>query len=82
MFEKINQLTEKRKLIESQLDALKNENNSLRNSKDVELMSTEQLKERIASLEQRLSSANLDKKEESQINNNINLARRALFKAR
>lgn len=40
------------------------------------------MKEKIAILEQRLSSANLDKKEETQINNNINLAKRALTKSR
>jgi len=40
------------------------------------------LKEKIAFLEQRLSSANLDKKEETQINSNINLAKRALIKSR
>lgn len=82
MYEKIDQLTEKRKNIEGQLDALKSQNTSLKNSKDLELMSIEQLKDKIASLEQKLSSANLDKKEEAQINNNINLAKRALLKAR
>ena len=45
-------------------------------------MSSEQLKQRIDNLEQRLSSAKLDKKEETQINNNINNAKRALTKAR
>lgn len=41
---------------------MKDQNGALRSPKDLELMSTEQLKEKIANLEQRLSSANLEKK--------------------
>ena len=63
LFDKINGLEEKRKHIESQLNILKAHNMNLNNSKDIELMSSEHLKSRIDSLEQRLSSANLTKQE-------------------
>ena len=82
LFEKINNLEDKRKSIEEKLNVLKTQNGDLRSPKDLELMSSEQLKQRVATLEQRLSSANLDKKEETQINNNINLTKRALIKSR
>ena len=62
LFEKINTLEEKRKDIEGQINTLKSQNGDLKAPKDLELMSLEQLKQRIANLEQRLSSANLDKK--------------------
>ncbi len=41
---------------------MKSQNGDLKAPKDLELMSQEHLKQRIANLEQKLSSANLDKK--------------------
>ena len=62
LLEKINTLEEKRKDIDEQINTLKSQNGDLKAPKGLELMSLEQLKQRIANLEQRLSSANLDKK--------------------
>ena len=62
LFEKINTLEEKKKDIEGQINTMKIQNDDLKAPKDLELMSLEQLKQRIANLEQKLSSANLDKK--------------------